>query len=302
MARRYGGEFSPQGRAAGAETPGKAPPPPRRFAPVDPGGARCNLLFLPAVLLVLTTFGGGPVSLATGLVGAAAWTFGAFMTREGLKAEVAFHDRKTARRPALPRKLVGTLAIAAGTALAGWAHGTDVVGSVIYAVVAGALHVAAFGIDPLRDKNVPGVDQFQQDRVARVVDEAEAHLRTMRQAIDALRDRALTARVAAFEDRAREMIRTVEEDPRDLTSARKFLGVYLMGVRDASIKFADIYARNRSAGARADYEALLTDLDDNFAARTQKLIADDRSDLTVEIEVLRDRLQREGVRAPDNTE
>ena len=47
--------------------------------------------------------------------------------------------------------------------------------------------------------------------------------------------------------------------------------------------------------ARADYEALLTDLEQNFAARTQKLLLDDRSDLTVEIEVLRERLDREGV-------
>ena len=61
------------------------------------------------------------------------------------------------------------------------------------------------------------------------------------------------------------------------------------------MKFADIYARNKSAEARADYEALLDDLEQNFAARNEKLLLDDRSDLTVEIDVLRDRLQREGI-------
>jgi hypothetical protein len=98
------------------------------------------------------------------------------------------------------------------------------------------------------------------------------------------------------------LFRTVEEDPRDLTGARKYLGVYLMGARDATVKFADVYARTGDPHARADYEALLDDLEQNFAARTRKMLLDDRSDLTVEIEVLRDRLQREGVRIERDTE
>ena len=101
------------------------------------------------------------------------------------------------------------------------------------------------------------------------------------------------------------MIRTVEEDPRDLTAARKYLVVYLRGAHDATVKFADLYARNQDAQARDDYLALLDDLDQNFAARTAKSLLDDRSDLNVEIDVLRERLSREGVRleqpAPANT-
>ncbi len=69
-----------------------------------------------------------------------------------------------------------------------------------------------------------------------------------------------------------------------------------MGARDATIKFADIYARSRDAQARTDYLALLDDLEQNFDARTRKMLLEDRSDLTVEIDVLRERLQREGVR------
>jgi hypothetical protein len=42
---------------------------------------------------------------------------------------------------------------------------------------------------------------------------------------------------------------------------------------------------------------LLRDLGDEFAARTEKLLLDDRSDLDIEIGVLRDRLAREGVTA-----
>lgn len=76
----------------------------------------------------------------------------------------------------------------------------------------------------------------------------------------------------------------------------------MLGARDATAKFADLYARNRDQGAKADFTALLDDLEGNFAARTEKLMLDDRSDLDIEIEVLRDRLNREGIRPQPDTE
>ena len=81
----------------------------------------------------------------------------------------------------------------------------------------------------------------------------------------ARRDRTLEARVDRFAATARTLFRTVEGDPRDLTAARKYIWrVYLMGARDATVKFADLYAQTRDAKARADYEALLTDLETTF--------------------------------------
>jgi hypothetical protein len=152
----------------------------------------------------------------------------------------------------------------------------------------------AFGIDPLKNKRMEGVDTFQQDRVARVVDQADASLTAMKDHIERLEDRNLTARVAAFDATARKMARTVDEAPRDLTRARKYLGVYLEGARDATVKFVDLYTRKADPSVRTDYIALLDDLQENFAARTDKMMVDDRTDMDIEIKVLRDRLQRDG--------
>ena len=67
------------------------------------------------------------------------------------------------------------------------------------------------------------------------------------------------------------------------------------------MKFADIQARSPSAQARTDYLSLLADLEQSFSAKTKSLLLDDHSDLTVEIDVLRDRLAREGVHLADKT-
>ncbi|MDV4146035.1 5-bromo-4-chloroindolyl phosphate hydrolysis family protein [Shimia sp. FJ5] len=290
MAQRYGGKFSPDG-TSDTTTPGTSFQGARRTR----AGGRVNLLFLAPLPLIWQAFGNGPVQMALNLSALGLLLLAAWLTREGLLAEEAYEARKVARRPTLPRKMLGSVLTGAGLALAGWAATGGIGAPVIYAVVGTALHGLAFGLDPLKDKGLEGVDLYQTDRVARAVDEAEKHLTAMNDAILRCGDRGLEARVGRFQQAARTLFRTVENDPRDLTAARKYLSVYLLGARDATAKFADIYAHNRSPEARADYEALLDDLEQNFAARTEKLLLDDHSDLTVEIDVLRDRLAREGV-------
>jgi hypothetical protein len=289
MAKRFGGKHSPNGT-------NDAP----REAVIDVRQARAakspaRLLFVPAIILVVTSLNDGPTTLVTALIGGAILTLAAWLLQEGLVAQAAYDARKVARRPAIPRKMMASLLTGIGITIAAYTGDSGIVGSVLYGVAALGLHVAAFGIDPLADKRMDGIDDFQQDRVARVVDKAEAHLETMQEQIDILDDRKLTMRVAAFQTVARKMIHTVEEDPRDLSGARKFLGIYLQGARDATIKFVDLYQRKPDNDARANYDALLDDLETNFAARTDVMMRDDRSDMDIEINVLRDRLQREGV-------
>ncbi len=250
-------------------------------------------MFILPFLFLGPLFGGSPDRLILSLAAAALMLAAAFLTREGIKAHRAFDARKVARRPAFPRKIVASvlagLALAAGTAV--WATGP--VYPALFGLIGAALHLGAFGPDPLHDKGAEGIDQFQSDRVARAVDEAEGYLKGMADAILRAGDAQMERRVAAFALAARGLFRSVENDPGDLTAARKFLSVYLMGARDATVKFADLYAQNRDAKARADYEALLGDLETNFAERTRALLASNHRDLDVEIAVLRDRLKLE---------
>lgn len=298
MAQRFGGKYSPD---ADPDTdPAASDDLPKRGAyhgaRTDPAGARANILFIPAIVLVFFSLNDGAIGMTLGLIAAGLLVLAAWLLREGLRAESAYHARKVARRPAFPRKMASSLLTGLGVALAVYKNEPGLVAPILFGAVSAALHGLSFGIDPMRDKGMEGIDTFQQDRVARVVDEAETYLVDMSDAIRRAGDRRVETRVEQFQVTARELLRTVEEDPRDLAGARKFMTVYLMGARDASIKFADIWARMPDAQARTDYLALLDDLEQNFAARTRKMLHDDRSDLTVEIDVLRDRLQREGVR------
>jgi hypothetical protein len=294
MAQRFGGAFSPAARSAKDGSPRLDPVSFRGRKPMR-HGAKLNLLFALALLPLLSAFFQPLTAMATDLVGMGALLLSAWLTRDGVRAEDAFAERKVARRPAIPRKIFGAASMAAGVGLLVFGGQWAVLPALLSALIAGALHLGAFGLDPLRDKGMEGVDRMQSDRIARKIDEAEKLLAQMRDAIRRARDNQLEDRVAGFSETVRGLFRQVEADPRDLAAARRYLGVYLQGARDATMQFADLYARSRDAEVRADYIAFLDDLDTNFASRTTTLLRDDRTNFDIETEVLRDRLNRENL-------
>lgn len=286
MAQRFGGKYSP-------ETKPDAAPVPQRAPAASKAQRRARLVGLAALLFFVPGFQGDGRQMILSLAAGGLLLASAWMTGEGVRAAEDYDSRRVARRPAFPRKGLGAVLMALALGAGGFVSHQSAVFPALFALAGLVLHVLAFGLDPMRDKGAEGIDAFQTDRVARAVDEAEAHLAAMKDAILRAADRGLESRVERFAQTARGLFRTVEGDPGDLTAARKFLSVYLLGARDATAKFADLYAHNRSQTAKADFEALLTDLETTFASRTTALLANGHTDLDVEISVLRDRLKLE---------
>lgn len=306
MARRYRGVHSPGAQQNATDAgPPHAPAPVRnrfRGARVARSTFRERLLFILPLPLLFSGLGelraGDARGMATEFGALALLLLSAWLVREGVEAQEAFDARKVARPPAIPRKLFGAVASGLGIGLAAWGGmGQPIAAALLTGLIGGASLLFAFGLDPMRAKGMEGMSDFDAERVARAVERAEKLLKEITEAAHRFGDPALERRVADLARAAREMFRAVEEDPRDLSAARKYLSVYLIGARDATVKFADLYARTRDAEARADYESLLDDLEASFNARKAAMIEDNRSDLDVEIEVLRDRLRQTGLRA-----
>lgn len=282
---RFSGPFSPRPAAQAPLTPA---------APVrHPMERRTGWITAAAVPFLLGAFFQAPAELVADLAAFALMAGSARLTREGLRAEVAYDLRRIARRPAIPRKMFGAGLAGLGLTLGSWAPDATF-GALLIGAAGVVLHTLAFGADPLRDKGAAG--GFQQDRAARMIDEGQAHLDAMAKAVARTGERRLDEQVAGFTRVVHDLFRQVEQNPADLAGVRRYLGVWLMGAREATEKFADLYGQTRDRRLRDDWESLLNDLAGDFAARTRQLIEGGRTDLDIEMAVLRDRLAREGVR------
>ena len=286
MAQRFGGKFSPSGDNSALGEPPVVIEKSQEMR-------RVVVLFFLPLLYAINAFRAGPNEMLLGLAACGLLMAAAWLTQQGVRAQDAYDARKVAKRPAFPRKSVASLLLGAGLVAGGMMSQAGLLVPILFGMAGAALHLASFGADPMADKGMQGIDGFQVERVSRAVDEGEAFLAGMKDAILRAKDRGLESRVEKFAGLARGLFRQVENDPGDLSAARKFLTIYLMGARDATAKFADAYAQGRDPKVRADYEALLADLETTFAERTKALLSHNHTDLDVEIQVLRERLAQE---------
>jgi 5-bromo-4-chloroindolyl phosphate hydrolysis protein len=298
MAQRYGGRYSPDAK------PGEAPAiqqaPRFRDRPAQQVSTSARFMFFAPLPLLFSGIGeimqGDILGMIVELGTFGIFMLGAWLLNEGLRAEQAFASRKIAKPPVIPRKLFSAVLTGIGVASAVWlAAGNGMFAGIAAGIFTTIVQLFVYGFDPMRSKGVEGISAFDSERVAKAVDKAEARLKEITVAAEQIGDRALQGRVERLCDSARAVMREVESDPRDLTRARKFLSIYLIGLRDATVKFAALYRKNRSQSARNEYEALLGDLEKSFAQHREELLLDDRSALDVEIEVLRERLKQEGL-------
>ncbi len=305
-AQKFGGAHSP-----GGDPSGKAKPPANKFrgrsaSSVD---SRSILLFLLPTPLLFAAFGaiGGeaPIRLIM-LIGAyASLILGAWLLREGQRAEAAYNARTIARPPAFPRKLCAAGLAGVGVTISTWiastpsgvfAVGETLIRAVVFGGVAVGAHLLAFGLDPMRSKGgSTSIHQAELDRVTDALDKAEGKLRNIETLAHKLRDREIDTRIGSLNATVRDMIKMVEQDPRDLSRAKRYLSVYLQGAEDATQKYADSHERLADPKLREDYLSLLSDLEGSFSRGRETLLLDDRTDLEVEIEVLRDRLGQERI-------
>ena len=301
-AQRFGGEHSPDGKEN--EPRIEARKPAKIKMRKKPGGFAITLLFLAAFPLLLEGFSqitnASPIGAAISFGSFALFVLAAWTLREGLKAEAAYNERKIARPPMFPRKLIA--AALSGTAVFlttwfGWGQGMFV--GIGFGALAVAAHLVAFGFDPMKRKGLPGFNEYETDRVARAVDKAEAIMAEIEEAAQGINIRAVNRKLSSLLDSVREMLRTVEQDPRDLTRARKYMGVYLSSARDATIKFAELNQRSKDTAKQAEFVALISDLETSFNGERRLMLQDNQSDLDIEIEVLQERLQNEGHLAKD---
>lgn len=254
------------------------------------------MYILPAPLLIAaitSIVGANLANTGFAVAGFAALMASAWMANEGVKAERAYNARAVARRPAIPRKLLSAPLSGLGVAFAQMAQSEpSVIAAIGFGVFAMGCHLVAFGADPLSHKGID-LSDAEIDRVAGAIEEADGLLADIHDYARAIGDREISERLASLGDEVRGLLHRIEADPSDLGRARRYLSVHLVGAHEATRKYAEAHDQLDDPRLRTDYVELLTELEASFARGREKMKADERTGLEVEIEVLRERLGRD---------
>lgn len=221
------------------------------------------------------------------------------LTRRGIEIELAAQRRKIARRSSLvPYKTLGAGVLATGVFLAAWlGTGYGLVQSLLFAGTAALGHNLRFGGDPSRRAANASAAGATANEVLEVIREAEERIDSIERVAFTFRNSNMRERLHRIANDARSILDIIEEDPRDLRRARKFLKVYLDGAQQVTSGYAR--AQQLAGGselALADnFTRVLDTIEKVLEEQRAKLLENDIQDLDVKIEVLQLQLEREGI-------
>jgi 5-bromo-4-chloroindolyl phosphate hydrolysis protein len=268
---------------------------PGRFP--SPKGILMFLLPLPVLFAAVVSLASGKLDgLLGNSAGYALFLAGALLLRRGLLTEAEYDRRRVAKAP-WPLKTLGGGAIALATGVTAWlGAGQHPVMAVAFGLAALLGCYLTYGFDPRLAKRFTdrdGVDTT--DRVLEALAQAETSIAAIEQTTRHIRNAELNARLRRIVALARRILTMLEEDPRDLRRARKFLNVYLDGAQQVTEGYARTHGRVTAPELEDNFRRVLATIEEVFQEQQQKLLETDVTDLDVRIEVLTTQLKREGV-------
>lgn len=223
---------------------------------------------------------------------------GLYAISQGLKAAEAYDAAPVTRRPKYPFKIIGCALLALGAALTVTLRGGDAVQILLLTLITGALALASFGLDPLRDKGLDTVQDRQRHTADLKSHAAMGRVSEIKKRVAPLGCADIMPPLLRFEDAVEKMCQAVQDDPERARSLQKHLGVYLDGAVEASQRFAALYRGTGDVQAHARFVKLLHDLATAYEKKVHDYLAQGRSKFDVQIDVLSESLARDTARTP----
>jgi 5-bromo-4-chloroindolyl phosphate hydrolysis protein len=224
--------------------------------------------------------------------------FGSKSIERGSREEVLNEGRALTQSPT-PWKLLGSLAAGGAAAAISLGSGDNLGMTLVYGALVTGAAVVTYGLDPRADRSaLEAAAQRAGIRSKDVIDtleEAHRKVRGIEDAAMGLHSRELKTRLDRICQQARTILAQLEQDPKNLSRARRFLVTYLDGTRDVVAKYAAQQRDVSETLLAENFRRVLTTIEQVFAEQEEVLKQDDKLDLEVQIEVLETQLKREGV-------
>lgn len=216
----------------------------------------------------------------------------AILTRHGLKLEKVFEQKKFAKAPRVPYKSVAALLLAITTALtAFFATSSGLLHSVLLGGAAFLGYMFSYGLDPRKDKTA-GILGVTSEEVIKALEAAEIRISSLESAKKQISSTDFKSSIDRITHKAREILTVIEEDPRDLDKARKFLRTYLKGADNVTATYVKTHQNDATTDKLdADFSKVLNSIEETFNKQHKKLKENDQFDLDVQIQVLETQLK-----------
>jgi len=209
----------------------------------------------------------------------------------GLLNEYEYHTKTLTKAPKTPLKTISMLLLGISTFFtASFAGGEPLIRGAFLAVVSMVGYYLYYGLDPKVDK-LDNIGDISAQFVIETLAEARAKLSSIETDIGFIKESDLHEKLTLATNKGYEIIDTIEQDPKDLRVARKFLIVYIDGIKKVTQSYTSMEEDEITDETKERLSNLLIDVEERFDKEIERLKRNNQFDLDVHIEVLQKQIK-----------
>ncbi len=267
-------------------------------APAPIGPILPFLLPLPIIVTLLATLSkNNYLAFFVTLSATAMYALSAYFLQRADYYEHKAKRRKWMRPNRKPWRLSAAVFNAAATGLVSYllVDSYGLLTSVGLMIVAFIGTVLLYGRDPHYEDHSKGLVGVTSDELIDAFEEAETKIESIEQSAKKINNIELKNRLNSVADNTRGILDIIEEDPKDLRRARKFLKVYLDGAQKVAHKYSGADHLQDNQELETSLTNVLDTIENVIEEQRETLLKDDVLELDVQIEVLQTQLKHEGI-------
>ena len=218
-----------------------------------------------------------------------------FMTAKvssiGFSQEAEYVNSTLTKAPKIPYKTVAAILLGGSTFFTAWVAGGKAFTTALFlGSIATLGYYLFYGFDPKKDK-LENLGDVSAEFVLETITEAKIKLANVEGHMDEIKDTLLFDKLTIAVGKAKDILETIQNDPKDIRVARKFLIVYIDGVAKVTDSYVALDEEDIDNETKERLYLLMTDLDTRFDKELDRLKNNNQFDLDVHIDVLQEQIK-----------
>ncbi len=257
-----------------------------------PKGTLLYLFLVPLFVSVATSLFSGDYSgfLLKG-VGFLLLSGSLALANKGASQKYTYTQAILAKAPGIPYLQLAALGLGISTFyLSFFVGGKPLLSALFVGILAPVGFILYYGSDPREDK-LGNIDGISAELVLETLHEAAKKLKQIKNATQKITDKALATKFTLATEKAETILEVIQQDPKDIRVARKFLIVYIDGIAKVVNAYTQLDESDIGSKTRERLYRLLNDVESRFDKELQKLKENNQFDLDVHIDVLREQIK-----------
>ena len=213
------------------------------------------------------------------------------LSSKGFTQELEYLRSALTKAPKIPYKTIAAFMLGGSTLFTAWiAGGKPFLTAVFLGIIATLGYYMFYGFDPKKDK-LDNLGDVSAEFVLETIGEAKTKLSNVEKHMDQIEDTFLYEKLNIAMVKAKNILVTIQEDPKDIRVARKFLIVYIDGIAKVTDSYVSMDEEDIKSETKEKLYSLMDDLDTRFDKELERLKNNNQFDLDVHIDVLKEQIK-----------